>query len=60
MPSTDSHGRPLIVAADWFGKGPAALRKLKPGEGPPQIENDDEDPAAGRTPGAADPQAKRP
>lgn len=51
MPSTDRHGRPLIVAADWFGKGPAALRKLKPGEQPQQIETDDD---AARAPGRTD------
>lgn len=35
MPTTDSHGRPIIVAAPWFGKMPARPRKLKPGEQPP-------------------------
>ena len=44
MPNTDSHGRPLIVAGDWFGKGPAGLRKLKPGEQPPRIEIGDDAP----------------
>lgn len=35
MPNTDSHGRPIIVAANWFGKLPAQARRLKPGEQPP-------------------------
>ena len=34
MPDTDSHGRPIIVAARWFSKLPAQPRKLKPGEQP--------------------------
>ena len=34
MPDTDSHGRPIIVAANWFGKLGARPRKLKPGERP--------------------------
>lgn len=34
MPDTDSHGRPIIVAAKWFGKLGAQPRKLKPGEQP--------------------------
>ena len=34
MPDTDSHGRPIIVAARWFSKLPAQPRKLKPGERP--------------------------
>ena len=38
MPAKDSHGRPIIVAAEWFGKLPAQPRKLKPGE-QPTIEN---------------------
>ena len=34
MTTRDSHGRPIIVAAEWFGKLPAQPRKLKPGEQP--------------------------
>ena len=34
MTTRDSHGRPIIVAAEWFGKLPAQPRKLKPGEEP--------------------------
>ena len=26
MPAKDSHGRPIVVAAEWFGKLPAQPR----------------------------------
>lgn len=48
MPNTDSHGRPIIVAANWFGKLPAQARRLKPGEQPPNedaaLASDDQQP----------------
>lgn len=34
MPAKDRHGRPIIVAAEWFGRLPARPRKLHPGEQP--------------------------
>lgn len=40
MPNKDRHGRPIIVAADWFGKLPSTPRKLKPGAQPPQSKDD--------------------
>jgi hypothetical protein len=49
MPARDRHGRPIIVAAEWFGKLPARPRKLEPGE-QPTIEtsavSDDETPSS--------------